>query len=158
MLLIDWSSASVSISKSRSFGSLLVWSFQLRVNKMPSRNHISNELRQAVVAAIKLGSIIRTFPNNVRSIVLHCWRFTSRRYSRQLSTFPGVNIRANSPQGQTMQWSEKLQTTQELHLRLMVDYEVCGSTIRKWPDNITVSGRVQKLLLSKKNKSKLCKP
>ncbi len=49
------------------------------VNTMPKRKDISNCLREAIVAAINLGRVLRPFPNNevhnstVRKII-HKWK------------------------------------------------------------------------------------
>jgi len=43
--------------------------------------------------------------------------YSKEEYSRQLPILPGVDIPPNSTQGQTVQCSEKLQKTHELHLR-----------------------------------------
>ena len=41
--------------KSRAFVTLLVWSIQVCVNTMPRRKDISNDLREAIVAAHQFG-------------------------------------------------------------------------------------------------------
>ena len=83
------------------------------------RKDISNDLKEAIVAAINVEFLRMWLPNYVESVILQRERlFTSGKYSRQLSIFQGMNVPASSPQGQTVQCSERLQKTQELHLRL----------------------------------------
>ena len=82
--------------KSRSFVSLLPCSIQVCVNTMPRRKDISNDLREAIVAAHQSGKGYKAI-----SIILQRERlFTSGKHSGQLSIFPGVDVPASSPQGE----------------------------------------------------------
>ncbi len=78
-VLINWSSASVSTSIKANVLAIC-WSGDLQVcvnlfftvygvNTMPKRKDISNDLREAIVAAINLGRVIQPFPNNLKSII-----------------------------------------------------------------------------------------
>lgn len=67
---------------------------------------------QHLLLPINLGRVLRTFLNNLKSIILlHERLFTSGKHSGQLPVFLGVNALANSQQGSSMQCSDKLQTT-----------------------------------------------
>jgi len=65
---------------------------------MSRRKDISNNLREAIVIAVNLGRVTRPFPNNSKSIQRGTL-FTSGKHSRQFPIFPGVDVPANSPQG-----------------------------------------------------------
>lgn len=79
---------------------------------------MSSDLKQAVVAAHQSEKSYGVFQNILKSIILQRDRLLiTRKYSGWLEFFPGVGFPANSPQGQIVQCSEKLQKAQELHLR-----------------------------------------
>ncbi len=60
------------------------------------RKDVSNDLREAMVAAINLGRVIWPFANNSKSIIPQWGKlFTSGRHSRPI--FPGVDVPENSP-------------------------------------------------------------
>lgn len=54
-------------------------------------------LEKQVLLRINLARVIRSFPNNLRLIIL---LFTSGKLSRPTPNFPGVEVPVNSPQGQ----------------------------------------------------------
>lgn len=68
---------------SKEAGSLLFWSIKMCVKTMPMRLNISNDINN-------LGKVIRSFPNCL--IIQQGRLFTSRKHSRQLPVFPGVDI------------------------------------------------------------------
>ena len=90
------------------------------VNTMPRREDISNDLREAVVAAHQ--SVKGYKAINKLCGVHHATErkrlFTSGKLSRLWPVFSAADVPASSLQGQTVRCSEKLQKTQELHLRL----------------------------------------
>jgi len=82
------------------------------VNTMPKR--ISSDLREAHQSGKDYLQTIWSpscYSEEDYSRGIH----SSGKYSRQLPVFPGVDVPANSPKGQTVQWSEKKSKTKELH-------------------------------------------
>ena len=70
----------VHLYKSRSFGSLLVWSIQVCVNTMPRRKDISNNLREETVAAHQSGKGYKTISklfgvhHSAERKIIHKWK------------------------------------------------------------------------------------
>jgi len=120
----DESSVNVSFSvRPQAFGSLLLWS----VNKVPRRKDISNDLREAAVAAHQSGKgykvISKQFgvhQSTVRKIIIHVWKTF-----KTVANHPGVDIPGVSPQGRAVQCTEELRKTRELHLRLHRPHLAC---------------------------------
>jgi len=75
---IHWSSVSVNTSiKAGVFVSLLGWSIQVCVNTMPRRKDISNDLREAVIAAHQSGKTISKLfgvPHFTMKKIIHKWK------------------------------------------------------------------------------------
>ena len=63
---------------------------------MPKRKEFSSDLGEATVSAITMGRVRGPFPTNMESITI---------------VFSGIDIPANSPNGQAMVCSEKLYET-----------------------------------------------
>jgi len=87
---------------------------------MSRRKNIQNHLREAIVAAHQFGKGYK-----VISKLFRVHHSAVKDYSQveniqdSCQSFPGVDASASSPQGQTVQCSEKLQKKkQQLHLRL----------------------------------------
>lgn len=72
-------------------------------------------LEKQGVAAINLGRVIWPFPNQLKSVILQRRRLITRgRHSKETPILQGMDIQGNSPHGQTVYYSKKLQATQEL--------------------------------------------
>jgi len=80
---------------------------------VPRRKDNSNEIREAIVAATNLGRVIRTFPNNLKSIILQ------RKIIHMVKTIKTVAIpRSEHPSKCTPRSDRAMWKTQEQQLRL----------------------------------------
>ncbi|MEQ2216287.1 hypothetical protein XENOCAPTIV_013777 [Xenoophorus captivus] len=60
-----------------------------------------------VLLSINLGRVIMSSPNHLKSIILQRQRlFPSEKHLRQLPVFPGVDVAADSAQGQSVKLRE----------------------------------------------------
>jgi len=83
------------------------------------KTSVINIIEKQLLLPRNLLRVIEPFPIHMEPIILQRERlFTSGKHSRQLTISPGVDVPASSFRGQTVQCSEKLQETQEVHLRL----------------------------------------
>ena len=84
---------------------------------MPRRKDISNDPREAIVAAHQSGKGYKAKHFEVHQCternIIKKWKL-----SRQLPVFPGVDVQESSPKDQTLHAQRNGKKTKELHLRL----------------------------------------
>ncbi|MEQ2181692.1 hypothetical protein GOODEAATRI_014142 [Goodea atripinnis] len=98
------------------FSSVLLWSIQVCCNTMPGRKYINNDITNTT--AHQSG---KHFSNKIRSIILE------RDYIKTfqiVSSFPGVDVPADSPQGQSVKLREMTNKSSILDSR---SFRVLGS-------------------------------
>ena len=69
------------------------------VNPMPRTENISNDLREATVAAHQSGKGYKAI-SKLFGVLQFELSFATGKHSRQLTLFPGLDVPASSPQGQ----------------------------------------------------------